>query len=171
MKIYTGIGSRSTPEPILNAMTQIAQALNPRGWVLRSGHADGADKAFEEGAKFKEIYLPWAGFNRSAPGQLTHTVVEWSPELERVASSFHPNWPACSSGARKLHMRNVCQILGADLKTPTDLVICWTPQGSGSGGTGQAIRIAHGHSIPVFDLALREHQESLLEFLDLREAA
>ena len=35
-------------------------------------------------------------------------------------------------------------------------VICWTKNGKGTGGTGQAIRIAKGFGIPVFDLAIKD---------------
>lgn len=171
MKYYSGIGSRSTPEPICQAMTAIAQYLTPRGWVLRSGHADGADLAFERGAKYKEIYLPWHGFNKAQPGQWGHSVPEITPLMEQIAKQFHPNWAACSSAARKMHIRNVCQVLGTDCMTPAEMVICWTVGGKGSGGTGQAIRIAKGYNIPVFDLALEKAQRDLCDFINQREAA
>lgn len=43
---YTGIGSRQTPPEILKMMTKIATQLESKGWVLRSGGAEGADEAF-----------------------------------------------------------------------------------------------------------------------------
>lgn len=171
MKIYAGIGSRSTPPEVCEAMTQLARHLDHQGWVLRSGHADGADQAFEAGAKFKEIFLPWPGFNYSRPGQFGHTVVEVTQRLEQIARYYHPAWQACSSAVRKLHIRNVAQVLGADCATPADMVICWTPNGSGEGGTGQAIRIAKAYKIPVFDIALESAQQELLDFVNRRQAA
>lgn len=51
----------------------------------------------------------------------------------------------------KLQARNSYQILGLDLNTPSNFVICWTKNGKGSGGTGQAIRIARAYNIPIFD--------------------
>ena len=171
MNIYAGIGSRTTPDDICEAMTKIAIYLAGHGWVLRSGHADGADKAFERGARFKEIFLPWHGFNGSKPGQLGHTVPDITERMTQIAKDFHPNWAACSSAARKMHIRNVCQVLGADCVTPAKMVICWTPNGKGSGGTGQAIRIAKGFNIPVFDLALEKNQRELCDFINQKEAA
>jgi hypothetical protein len=47
---YTGIGARATPPEVLSLMTRAAFALLKRGYVLRSGHAIGADSAFERGA-------------------------------------------------------------------------------------------------------------------------
>lgn len=37
MKFYTGIGSRKTPESILNTMTEIAQYFENNNFILRSG--------------------------------------------------------------------------------------------------------------------------------------
>ena len=65
----------------------------------------------------------------------------------------------------KLQARNCYQVLGEHLNDPVKMVICWTPRGSGSGGTGQAIRLARAYKIPVFDLgnpaALEEVKQNL----------
>lgn len=181
---YTGIGSRETPPEILAEMIKIGDALRAKGFILRSGGAPGADTAFETGCDLhydqkkevyecsrraevqgmdcgicplpqcpyirKEIYLPWKGFNGRDNGIVA---IEWAAALT-MASIFHPNWPACSQGARKLHARNCFQVLGLDLETPSEFVICWTPAGKGGGGTGQAIRIAKARGIPIYDLAV-----------------
>lgn len=168
--IYAGIGSRKTPSAICMVMKELGQQLAEHGWTLRSGHADGADIAFELGAQRvqgpMEIYLPWAGFNGANHAARGFIIPPITEEMLRIAEAFHPNWPACSQAARKMHCRNVCQVLGLDCSTPADMVVCWTPDGKGGGGTGQAIRIAKGYNIPVFDLALRPDQEALLEFVN-----
>jgi hypothetical protein len=147
MKYYAGIGSRETPGPILQIMLKTAQQMAGLGFTLRSGAADGADAAFELGADLKEIYLPWLGFNGSDSKLLP------TKEAFLIAEKFHPAWDKCSPAAKKLHARNCHQVLGQDLNTPSALVICWTHDGAGGGGTGQAIRIAKAHGIPVHDLA------------------
>jgi hypothetical protein len=152
MKYYTGIGSRSTPMNILNLMTSIAIILETKEYCLRSGGADGADKAFEDGCinafvKTKEIYLPWANFNNN-PSPLHHI----HTDAYKLAEKYHPAWNRCSEGGKKLHARNVYQILGQDLNTPSEFVICWTSDGKATGGTGQAIRIANDYNIPVYNL-------------------
>ncbi len=48
--------------------------------------------------------------------------------------------------------RNCHQVLGCDLRTPSDFIICWTKNGKGLGGTGQALRIAKEYNIPIFDI-------------------
>lgn len=166
-KIYTGIGSRETPDEIIKLMMNIGATLARHGWTLRSGHADGADMAFEDGAKLNqgkmEIYLPWQGFNH-APSLMGY-IVHHDPEAERIASQFHPAWDRCSQGARKLHTRNVFQVAGAELDTASDLVICWTKDGKRGGGTGQALRIAEHLNIPIFDLAIT-NPEHILNFIN-----
>lgn len=158
--IYAGIGSRETPVEVQQRMARMAMVLGKLGWTLRSGHAPGADQAFEYGAKQvqgkMEIYLPWDGFEGARVDNKSYFSGFISTDLEvkaiRIAADNHPNWSACSDGARKMHTRNVQQIGGRELNVAVDLVICWTKNGSGAGGTGQAIRIAQREKIPVFDL-------------------
>lgn len=73
-------------------------------------------------------------------------------ETERIASEVHPAWDKCNEWARGMHSRNCHQILGYDLKSPVDAVVCWTPNGNVQGGTATAIRIAMKNNIPVFNL-------------------
>ena len=35
---------------------------------------------------------------------------------------------------------------------PSNFVVCYTPDGKASGGTGQAIRIAEYYNIPIYNL-------------------
>lgn len=155
--IYCGIGSRSTPPVMLASMATIAANLAREGWLLRSGHADGADKAFEQGCDdaggSKEIWLPWRKFNGS---DSTFILPQSGPVMLRawaVAESLHPAWHACSPPARRLHARNVLQILGGDFETPVDRVICWTPNGAIVGGTATALRLAQQYNIEIVNLA------------------
>ena len=73
-------------------------------------------------------------------------------EAFKIAASHHPRWESLRLAAKKLHARNSHQILGWDLKTPCALVLCYTENGSGRGGTGQALRIAKDHGIPILDI-------------------
>jgi hypothetical protein len=154
--IYTGIGSRETPEQTLSLFQTIGRELAQRRHLLRSGFADGADMAFFKGTDSipdarMEMYIPWPGFNRAPLYDERFIVPAWTPALVQLAAAHHPAWDRCSQGAQKLHARNGCQILGEDLSTPADLVICWTVGGKGTGGTGQAIRIARSRGIRIFD--------------------
>lgn len=147
---YAGIGSRETPESICERMTEIAEILEERGFVLRSGGAIGADKAFENGAKAKEIF-------RAEDANAASFI---------LAEQYHPRWDRCSSHAQKLLARNGMQVLGRNLDDPSGFIVCWTKDGKASGGTGQAIRIANAKRIPVFNLKMYDAEKELFEFLE-----
>ena len=83
-------------------------------------------------------------------------------ETERIASEVHPAWDKCNEWTRGMHSRNCHQILGYDLQTPVDAVICWTPKGNVQGGTATAIKIAVKNNIPVFNLGC-ENKNSVLK--------
>lgn len=160
-RYYTGIGSRETPDSVLNQMFGIAADLADQGYILRSGAAEGADSAFEGGAADLdsiEIYLPWKGFeNRHGRGYIPPEEIEanFRKGAKRIASEVHPQWSNLTDGTQKLHTRNVYQILGRDLKTPSEFVICWakpTRDGLVKGGTRTAVAIARRHNIPVINL-------------------
>jgi len=86
-----------------------------------------------------------------------------APAAYRVAARFHPRWRGLAPRQRALLARDAHEVLGADLATPVRLVLCWTADGSLDGrgllsdGTGQALRIAHAHRIPVLNLARPGH--------------
>ena len=55
MKKYAGIGSRKVPDDIGGLMTSISEKLCQKGYLLRSGGAEGSDKKFEKGVKLSVI--------------------------------------------------------------------------------------------------------------------
>lgn len=129
-------------------MTVIARRLRALGYLLRSGDAVGADRAFAEGAgSAKQIFLP-------------HDATD---AAMKIAASVHPAWELCSDIAKRLHGRNAFQVLGKTLDDPSKFVICWTANGQAIGGTATAIRIAELHGIPVFNL----HDPTALDRLAL----
>jgi hypothetical protein len=144
---------------MLRKAKELAFLFAEAGYTLRSGGADGADTAFERGFHEKggktEIYLPWKGFNKDSvereglPSSPLYRVPDTALEL---ASTIHPAWSRCSSGAKLLHGRNCQQVLGQDLECPTDLVVCWTLNGKDSGGTRTAIVLAKSRDIPIINL-------------------
>jgi hypothetical protein len=155
---WAGIGSRETPEDLKPTIQKITEVCNDHGFIMRSGAAPGADSFFEEHSlpSQREIYLPWRGFNGNSSSlyQITDAGLE-------MAEKYHPGWFRLSQGAKKLMARNCYQVLGFDLSTPVNFIVCWTRDGRASGGTGQAIRIAEKHKIPVFNL---KNPEALVNF-------
>lgn len=148
-KYYAGIGSRETPLEIGEIMTMLSSILEKENYILRSGGANGADTFFEQGIKNdnKEIYLPWKNFNNNSS-----TLFNISEDAINIAKRYHPVFDTLSSGAKKLMARNVYQVLGYDLKTPSEFILCWTKNGKLKGGTSQAIRIANDYGINVINL-------------------
>jgi hypothetical protein len=134
-------------------MVKIGEHAAAAGWTVTSGHADGADYAFERGAKGScIIYLPWEGFNAGLPILGRPVVVVGTEALDDMVREFHRAPGRLSRGGWALMRRNACQILGMDLNEPVDAVVCWTRRGIASGGTGQAMRIAGSRGIPVINM-------------------
>jgi hypothetical protein len=168
--IYAGIGSRKAPKAVLAKMWNIARMNAQLGRHLATGGAPGMDDISIKGHKSitnsnLTIYIPWPGFQsyatedqnvRDFQGYATKDqsvyigVTDKAIELTR---KYHPRWSTLTPGVQKLMARNAYQILGLDLKTPVNCVICWTPGGKLIGGTAQAIKIAMDYNIPVFNIA------------------
>jgi hypothetical protein len=176
MKIYTGIGSREVPENVQNAMSQEAYFLASQGYTLRSGGAKGSDAMFQWGHESyyrdedlhitkEEIYIPWVNFkmdrfldthNNVIPKHLLGKCME-------IASEVHPHWERCSFGAKKLHARNVCQVLGNNLDTPSDFVLFYAKEVNGvvQGGTATAVHLARLHGIPTINMFFDDWEDKL----------
>ena len=161
IKYYTGVGSRKTPDNIKEIMTQLASKLERMGYILRSGGANGADLAFENGVKKKQnadIYL----------------AKHCTPAAMCIAKKFHPSWSSCNDYAKKLHGRNAFQVLGGGLEQPSKFLVCWTPDGCIShkdrtiktGGTGTAISIADYYKIEIINLKIESHFYRILSFIN-----
>ena len=158
MKYYTGIGSRETPLDLQKVMTDIAIALSNDNWILRSGGAEGADSAFEAGAKYKRIYLPWNNFNNRLVDNCSYVVPPYDEEL---VYDYHPEAEFLSPAALKLMSRNSYQVLGDDLTKPSSFLVCWTSFGKMKGGTAQAMRIANDYKVPIYNLYYDKHLDNL----------
>lgn len=173
---YAGVGSRTTPQPILGLIIRVATLLMAQGWKLRTGGAQGADRAFSDGttANMREVYIPWdkfGGFHQGNEGVYCGI----SQAALDMAAMLHPAWDRCKSAAKKLHARNCYQILGQHLNDPVSFVICWTPDGAQTaaecgpqtGGTATAIRLADKFGIPVFNLARHDSYTRVISGLEL----
>lgn len=164
MKYYAGIGSRETPPDIVAKMREIGRVLAMHQWTLRSGGADGADVAFESGARSVkgnwEIWNPRAG-----------EVQKQSWAIEEVAKYCHEfPFSRMKPFTQVLLMRNMYQILGFDGDAPVKFVICWTktedPCHKDAGGTRYAVRCAVAHGIPVFNLSRASDLEKVTQRIE-----
>jgi hypothetical protein len=167
LNYYSGIGSRNVPEHMEAEIEKISQALHLRGYILRSGGANGCDLAFERRAgQRKQIFLPWADFNKSDSELILSNPIP--TPVSDIASLYHPAWDRLSQQSKCFMSRNVYQVLGETLDDPVDFVVCYTEDGCEShakrtrktGGTGQAISIASELGIRVYNIA---NTQSLVE--------
>lgn len=167
---YSGVGSRETPIEICNLMTKIAFKLEQEGYILRSGHAEKADQAFEKGVK-------------NSKNKCIYTIenFDFSPENYEMCKSeilnvldSNLNFDNYGKNAQILILRDVNQVLGS-VKTEfvkSKFLICWTKHTNyyakppnACGGTRFAVRIALKHDIPVFNLLIKEDRERIEKFL------
>lgn len=173
---YAGVGTRHLENHpgVAEAMTKLAKRLADMGWVLRSGHADGSDQAFEVGAGNRSnIYMPYKNFNSKTMKPLGYAVTfrdehvtdEDRRRAEDSVIRYHPNgeglrrkWEESQrEGGDKgkgfgyeAMRRNYFQVMGTNGEPESAFVACFS---DAPGGTDQAIAIARDRGIPVFNAA------------------
>lgn len=187
---YTLIGSRETPKEIMELMTKFATKACSVGYIGRSGGADGADSCLEDGvnifqskmkyaptssSEFMEIYLPWKDFNGRDSMNSGYYTLPWLTnrvDAEYIASMVHPAWERCKQGAKKLHTRNVYQLLGQDLNTPSRFVLCWAkPKDKDrktehvQGGTATAVKLGIDNGVEIINLYWEDQQERVRKWV------
>ncbi|MEE8262749.1 MAG: hypothetical protein V3R83_09835 [Gammaproteobacteria bacterium] len=144
-RYYAGIGSRKTPQSIQRRMTRDAMRLQAAEYVLRSGGAEGADRAFEAGAgAAKQIYTPIKATKRA----LIKAQDIWLLRDDRRGWPFEPG-----SYIGKLMGRSAMVIEGLNMGVPVEFVLCWTPRAEWIGGTAQSLWHADSLGIPIYNYA------------------
>lgn len=177
-KVFAGIGNRDAPEWALKLCSLISDILASNGYILRSGGAPGCDQAFQPRASIhSEIYVPWHGFEGFP--------MRWPiPDIAYEAAIYYkPSTRYASDGVASMAARNMMQILGPDLKTKADFVVCYTKNGRQENydgykdvcGTDSAITCARDNGIPVINICNPGWSEYLsaitgLDFLHLENA-
>lgn len=166
------------PPHIVTSIERLGVELRNRGYILRSGRADGCDAAFEYVAGSKaHLYVPWGSFGNNRELNGCPRVIVPKGDLLRealyMAAEIHPNWNACSEPARLLHARNCFQVLGDNLDNPSDLLICYAKPDKRSvkGGTRTAVELAKQFDIPIYNLFFPNEEEDLMSFFGLEYAA
>lgn len=174
---YTAVGNRDAPPPALWIAGRCAKLLSDHGYFPRGGGAPGMDSAFYKASKHAEVYPPW---NKFEGFPLLYSIPVKA--FEMAEDIIGPRWEKMSDGHRKLHARNMQQVLGPHLDTPSKFLLCYTRDGCDSeatytkstGGTGSAIICADRHGIPVINFFSPDWAEHLtmfsgVDFLDLKE--
>lgn len=176
-KFATCIGSRRVPTEVKDQFYNYCIDVFNLGFGLRSGGAPGCDHLAEVCYETKnetadkpremEIFLPWKGFNGNK-----REFQPIPPEAFVLAEKFHSKWYLLNYPVKCLMARNIQQVLGKDLLSPSEFIICWNDGGFTHGGTSQAMRCARAFNIPVYNIYDEKSRMSLnnmLEFLHLME--
>lgn len=156
MITYAGIGSRETPADVLQLMYDLAIIYAINGYILKTGAALGADQAFANGANrgngIIQLHIPWQKYEQAWRNTLnlqnvsTHVLKNEDIEAYNSVDKFHPTPNKLSQGMKKLHARNY------NIIANTNFVICYTHNGTLSGGTGQGLRLAQDLKIATINL-------------------
>ena len=162
--IFTGIGSRVIPGNIFNLLCNIGLNLNTDNWICRTGTARGSDAAFRTSYETKptnlEVYAPEDILNNKyGNADLAKSIVRnYHPCYDRIQCAF----------SQALLARNVYQILGSDLNTPSEIVFCYTENGLVQGGSAIVLKIAQHYGIPVVNLGNPKHLRAIVNYLNNR---
>ena len=173
---YAGIGSRQTPQEVLDKMTEVAKYLDGLGYTLQTGFTfknketnldeEGADKAFSDGSKNKILFGPY-GIRKTVKGivsadKYNEAVTEKS---SAIVKEIHPAPDRLTPGAIKLMARNTNQIFGKELNSTVDFVLFYAEETSNplrpKGGTGQAVEMARRKGIPTINMANTNWKQQL----------
>lgn len=186
-KTYAGVGSRDTPQDMLDLMYRMAKVLCDLGWVGNSGEAPGADWYFHEGARVSRNYgpgmfnaiIPWNGFKTQnevkvyeKPGNNIYVMDNYRRKKAEVLGIGARKTLAGlnTPGKVALHARNAMQVLGMDLRSPIKFLVCWAKpvgkEGKVSGGTNTAVALALHFGIDVINLATPHGLGRALAFLE-----
>ena len=171
---YAGIGATTAPAEARALMTAVATELAGQDFLLRSGAAQGSEEAFEAGAVAaqgqRRVYLPAEGLTtgprRGAQPDAADGTFPIPEGAYAFAAARHENWERLAENTRRQYARNAVEILGDDLATPADFVICWTRDGNDTGVTAQALEIAREHNIPVINLGAADAPAGVEEVMD-----
>ena len=155
LPVYAGIGASNAPAETRTLMTDVAQRLAEEDFLLRTGGGQGSEEAFENGARLADgrwrVYLPHDGYRGRESG-VDGATADIPDHAFAFAAERHDNWDNLTEATQRQYARNAVQILGEDLESPADVVICWTRDGATTGVTGQAIALAEEYDIPVVNL-------------------
>lgn len=175
-KTYTGIGSRDIAKEEFDLLFSIAEKLAATSWKLRSGGAGGADTAFEVGCAKNEgqaeIFIPWARFGTKIENANSKRYIPNEDKFQDarkllLTEEIIPWFDNMKQGAKKLHARNVYQVLGTDNTKSDLLVYCADDDKNGvpKGGTRTAVLLARLFDIPTYNIRDEEQRKELLKLV------
>lgn len=170
LKTVAIIGSRRIDPNQFNYIVAVAKAFAKRGWVIKTGCADGADYASMVGCREVDptlltLYLPWARYNESYQRDTDHKLIYDERDQQFLfwkesVAKYHPAPQRLSRGAFALMARNYGIVSGADVVVAMPMSI------TDVGGTGQGMRIAKDLDIPLYTVCDKDERQRLKTFIN-----
>jgi hypothetical protein len=170
MTFIACIGSRETPDDILQTIEHLGEMIAAAGLTVVSGNAIGADQAFAKGANQVDptkvkLFLPWPKYQEEAFVDGNSIEVVYSSSLEELAAKHHPGWNYLNQPVRKLMTRNAAIIKAAH--DSTGLVIGYLDlYHKGGGGTGHGWRIATEFGMELINLADKDSKNKAVTAIE-----
>lgn len=182
------VGSRNTPEPILELMIRLGRTYTDMGIAVSSGDAYDSDRAGWYGAKQSKqfditgcrIFLN-KGFRDGQPISKFPGFIDTRyncPQrnmAEAMALKARGTFAGLNQWGIELHTRNVYQIFGLSLDEPVGACIFYAEpkrNGTVSGGTNTAYQLAKEGNVPIIkNLFLEEDRDWAKRFLADAECA
>ena len=155
-------GTGSQPIGPLRLMIHLGKLITEVGSVVQSGHADGADLAFEFGANLGDprnmvVCLPWRSYNSQySPGEAQVFVIGELLDSHQAyymaeAEKYHPAWKHLKQPVRLLMARNMMIANEASCG-----LTYLNHSRQGGGGSGHAYRALTARGVPVVDFSSPE---------------
>lgn len=152
--IYSGIGNRKIPAESARDLEKISVILERKyNAYLRTGGAIGSDTAFARYVTNKQIILPYNGYNNLTTNSQNVVVPTYSDAVWDVACNFHPKGNFIRKKRKYYTLaRNVCILLGDNLRIHSNFVLYWLGDNVTTGGTVHALKIAKRYRIPTYNM-------------------
>ena len=161
-KTFTGVGHRVIPMAVRSFLFEAGAIMSANGYKGYSGIASGSDTCFQKGCEsvggeFLAL-RPFSGYGETSVSLNTITVnveeLQNYQEARYIASLIHPIWKELSYKVQSLHTRNVYEVIGLDLESPTDIFLMYAKVSSATtveGGTNTAYQLAREFNIKTLN--------------------
>lgn len=163
-KHATCIGSRNISKQEKELAFETGKILADKGFICRSGNANGADKAFQRAFPYDqtEVFLPWDGFNEPYIGKCftpSKEMLAFAKD-QLVATGVMPWLYNTKHSIQRLHGRNYFQVVGRDnILSNVCVYFADEKNGEPEGGTRTAVMLCRHFGVPTFNLRLEEDRK------------
>ena len=159
--IYYTIAGDYAPAGFNKLFYNISSYFAKKDMVLRTSGSKGigsdAIKGCDDNQGQYDAFVPWDGYNKIP------ICYELTKEAFDIAEAFNGKYSTMSQTNRKILAAMSYQVLGDDLISPSDFVICYSNRGKGKGGNvGHLIKIAKAYGVPIFDIGKYQNRNDAL---------